>query len=56
MKNSTKVICTCKHEFQDKTHGQNVRIATVTQKGTQTSREVRCTACSKVHLVPVDKL
>jgi hypothetical protein len=56
MKNATKVVCSCKHEYQDKAHGTNVRVATVTQKGTPTSRDVRCTVCSKVHSVPVGKL
>lgn len=51
MSGTTKVNCTCKHEYQDKTYGPGVRIANGTAKGTDTTREVRCTVCSKMHTV-----
>ena len=40
---SDRIKCTCKHEFQDKTHGQGVRVATVKQNGDKV-----CTVCGKV--------
>lgn len=51
-KTTTKVKCTCKHEEQDKMYGPQVRIANLTTKGDQASKDVRCTVCSKIHRVP----
>lgn len=33
--------CTCKHEFQDKEYGKDLRLANVTSSGS------RCTVCGK---------
>lgn len=52
MKTTYKVQCTCKHEHQDKLHGQNVRLANRTKKpAPQGQVNVRCTVCSKEHIV-----
>lgn len=52
MKQGTaKVNCTCAHEAQDKLHGNNVRVANSTQKGDNSTTEVRCTVCGKIHRV-----
>ncbi len=46
-----KVQCTCKHEFQDKEYGKQVRIATPGNKPNQNERRVRCTVCAKEYTV-----
>ena len=47
-----KVNCTCKHDFQDKEYGKQIRIATPTQaKPSTTERRVRCTVCTKEYTV-----
>jgi hypothetical protein len=47
-----KVQCNCNHEFQDKTYGNKVRIATPTaRQPSQDTIEVRCTVCSKPQTV-----
>lgn len=48
---SYKIKCTCKHEFQDKTYGSGVRVATPTVKvsADKSNRDVRCTVCGKIH-------
>lgn len=57
MSGSAKINCNCSHQYQDTTYGTGVRIATKTQKEpTQSSVEVRCTVCSKVHVVSKDKV
>lgn len=48
-----RIKCKCSHEFQDKTYGNNVRVANPTSKvfpdGTI---DVRCTVCNSVHRLP----
>lgn len=48
-----KVLCNCKHEFQDSKYGKQVRIATPSNRTydnlTKKVREVSCTVCGKVH-------
>lgn len=58
MKQGTvKVNCLCSHDFQDKEHGKQVRVANTTQKTpTPSTIEVRCTVCSKLHTVSQDKV
>lgn len=55
MSNKTvaRVKCSCTHEHQDKMYGDKVRVANLTQKGTGNvaTRIVRCTVCSKEHMV-----
>ena len=54
MKNGSVVVkCLCKNEFQDKTYGEGMRVATVTAKQNDVSKtaDVRCTVCGKVHTV-----
>jgi hypothetical protein len=53
-----KVACVCSHEQQDKMYGNGVRVANLTQKGTgnSTTRYVRCTVCSKEHVVTENRL
>lgn len=47
-----KVLCNCKHEFQDQVYGPKVRIATPTQRTPSASdRVVRCTVCAKEQTV-----
>lgn len=55
MKTVAHVKCTCEHEFQDKTYGNNVRVANLTQKntGNDNKRIYRCTVCSREHTVTV---
>ena len=49
---SYKVICNCKHEFQDNEYGKNVRVATPSShKPTQDTRVVSCTVCGKQQTV-----
>lgn len=49
---SFKVICNCKHVFQDHEHGKNIRVATPsTRKPSQDTRIVSCTVCGKQHTV-----
>ena len=46
-----KIKCGCKGqsaEFQDKRYGKDVLLATVSQKGDSTHRDVRCTCCGAV--------
>lgn len=35
--------CTCKHEFQDKTYGKDMRVHNRTKDG-----KARCTVCNQV--------
>jgi len=57
MKNGTvKVQCNCAHEFQDKEHGKNIRVANATKKQDQQRADVRCTVCSRIHTVSVDAI
>jgi hypothetical protein len=58
MKTVAKVACLCKHEQQDKMYGSGIRVANLTQKGTgnMDTRYVRCTVCSKEHLVAESRL
>lgn len=51
---SYKVICKCKHDFQDKVHGTNIRVANPC-KGCNTPGQtnVRCTVCGQVHTVKI---
>jgi len=48
-----KVLCNCKHEFQDSKYGKQVRVATPINKSfdiiTQKLRLVCCTVCGKSH-------
>lgn len=48
-----KVLCNCKHEFQDSKYGKQVRIATPVNKSfdnvSKKLREVCCTVCGKSH-------
>ena len=48
---SLKVLCNCKHEFQDAEYGVGVRVANPVNKSRTTNivKEVRCTVCSKSH-------
>jgi hypothetical protein len=47
-----KVFCKCKHEFQDKTYGTNVRIANPRAgKKPDGTVDVRCTVCNVVHTI-----
>ena len=57
MKNGTaKVVCNCKHDFQDAQYGANTRVANATKKQDATSVEVRCTVCSRIHKVSPSKV
>ena len=49
MSGSIVLSCTCKHEFQDKQHGKNKRVHTLsTDKGGKgSSRTAKCTVCLK---------
>lgn len=52
MNNGTaRVLCTCEHEVQDKLYGKQTRVANATQRNDDTSVEVRCTVCKRVHKV-----
>ncbi len=52
MGNTYKVVCNCKHEFQDSKYGNNVRIANKTAKEhVNGTVDVRCTICNKLHVV-----
>jgi hypothetical protein len=43
-----KIIdCTCKHEYQDKTHGKGKRAANPCNNKTKTKVAHRCTVCGK---------
>lgn len=55
-KQTALIKCACKHDWQDKQYGQQIRVANATAKGDQQSREVRCTVCSATHRVPVERL
>lgn len=46
-----KVNCTCKSEFQDATHGKNVRVANPVNKSKKDGKpaEHRCTVCGRTH-------
>lgn len=46
-----RVICTCKHEQQDKMYGNQVRVANLCGKATVlgNSPAVRCTVCGALH-------
>lgn len=46
-----KVLCKCKHTYQDKKYGVGVRIATPVNKSAVAGsvKKVRCTVCSKEH-------
>lgn len=47
---SFKVLCNCKHEFQDKEHGNRVRVANPTSKKYPDGTiDVRCTVCNTIH-------
>jgi hypothetical protein len=50
------VRCVCKHEWQDKRYGNQMRIANATAKGDDNSREVRCTVCKTIHRVSDSQL
>lgn len=39
-----KIICNCKHEYQEKKYGSNIRIG-VPKKTTQGAQEFVCTVC-----------
>lgn len=41
-----KIKCTCKHEGQDKLHGEKIRIANPA-KLDKIQKTVRCTVCNK---------
>ena len=49
--NTSKQFCTCKHTFQDKYYGNNIRVCNPTTKDTPTTRIVRCTVCNKEHTI-----
>ncbi len=52
MSNTYKVKCKCNHPFQDKTYGNNTRIANGTSKiYPDGSRDVRCTVCNSIYRV-----
>ena len=40
-----KIHCKCKHAFQDKTYGPQVRIATPCKGAPAGQQKVRCTVC-----------
>lgn len=47
---SFKILCNCKHEFQDKEHGNRVRVANPTSKKYPDGTiDVRCTVCGTIH-------
>lgn len=50
------VKCGCKHDYQDKKYGSQVRVANATAKGDQQSIEVRCTVCTTTHRVSTSSL
>ncbi len=56
MSQTTRVLCACQHEYQDKLYGKGVRVANATIKRNEKQADVRCTVCSKVHQVPVSSL
>lgn len=50
-----KVICKCKHDFQDTVYGKNVRLANPTSKIYPDGMiDVRCTVCNVIHKVRKD--
>lgn len=56
MSRTARVICTCKHEVQDKLYGPQVRVANATAKGDKDITEVRCTVCKAIHRVRTSKV
>ena len=45
---ATKVLpCNCKHEFQEKEYGKNLRLHNVSGDGKK--NEARCTVCGTKH-------
>lgn len=55
---AAKIKCVCTHEFQDKEHGSQTRVATVSMKGTgnANTKIVRCTVCSREQTVSVSQV
>jgi len=49
-----KAKCTCKHEYQDKKHGQNIRVVTPKQVVQNRQPEYTCTVCGSKHTKLVD--
>ncbi len=47
MATTYKMQCTCKHAFQDKTYGKQVRLATPCKGAPQGQQNIRCTVCLK---------
>ena len=47
MATTYKMQCTCKHPFQDKIYGQQVRLATPCKGAPQGQQNIRCTVCLK---------
>ena len=48
-----KAKCNCKHEYQDKKHGQNIRVVTPKQV-LQGKQEYICAVCGSKHNKLVD--
>ena len=48
-----RVKCSCEHKFQDERYGKGVRVANPMAYKDPKSKDiqVRCTVCSKVHMV-----
>lgn len=51
MKDNSKVLCSCKHEFQDQYYGKGIRVTTPVNKSKVNGevKIVRCTVCGKEH-------
>lgn len=47
MSTTYKMQCTCKHEFQDKVYGKQVRLATPCKGAPAGQQSIRCTVCLK---------
>lgn len=52
MNRADKHKCTCTHTYQDELHGKQVRVCTPCKSTSQTTRDIRCTVCQKIHTIP----